>query len=128
MMTELAGGMNAPDHVNDARIPQTPPLHTMPKQKDSKRQSDQAKGQRQRPPVPNAHVPGPRKKQRSPVPQVAKQKGKYRAPWHNPAHQQRPPAPPSKNIDHINARGVWTSRNRGKHKKNGQRVLRVPPP
>ena len=107
MMTELPGGMNAPDYATDTRIPQTPPLSTMPKP---------------RKPQKGSRIVGtwPQKRQRSPEPQVAKQKGKYSPPWQNPKHQQWHPRGPNKNTGYLKkaleARGVWTLKNKGKHR------------
>ena len=100
MMTELPGGMTAPDHT---RIPLSPPLSIMPKNMPRKYRAPQ---KRQR-----SHCTWPQKRQRSPEPQVAKQKGKNSAPWHNPKQQQwHPRIRTGKN------RGVWLTKNTGKHR------------
>ena len=107
MMTELPGGMNAPDYdggtVGD-RIPQTPPLGTAPKRMPKKEKAFQHRDKG----VWHLASKGAREKYQ----------GKYNvAPW---KQQQRTPRGPNKNTGSLKkaleARGVWTLKNKGKHR------------
>ena len=104
MMTELAGGMNAPDPAVLTRIPQTPPLSTLPKHMPKKERAFQNRDQG------SWHLATKKAKE--------KYQGKYNvAPW---KQQQRTPRGPNKNTGSLKkaleARGVWTLKNKGKHR------------
>ena len=107
MMTELPGGMNAPDYDGGtvgSRIPTTPPLGTAPKHMPKKERAFQNRDQG------SWHLATKKAKE--------KYQGKYTAPpW---KQQQRPPRGPMKNTGllkkALEGRGLYITKNTGKHR------------